>query len=110
MPAFRAAVIGCGFFGRFHLHSWRDLGPNGVQLSAICDTDPARAEAAAKEFGVPSWYSDPAAMLATESLDLVDIATRMDTHRELAEMSIAAAFRPSCRNRWHRAGMIAWQW
>ena len=105
MPAFRTAVIGCGFFGRFHLHSWRDLKSAGVQLSAICDADPARAEAAAREFGVPNWYSDPAKMLAAESLDLVDIATRMDTHRKLVEMSVSAGIPTVVQKpmapRWH---------
>lgn len=77
-------IIGCGFFAANHLHSWRELAREGAALAAVCDLDPAKASAAAQSFGVPKWYTDPAQMLAEERLDLLDIITRMDTHRELA--------------------------
>ncbi len=81
-------VVGCGFFARNHLSSWRDLAGEGAALAAVCDIDPAKASAAAEVFGVPRWYSDPERMLAEERLGLVDIATRMDTHRELVGRAI----------------------
>jgi D-apiose dehydrogenase len=83
------ALIGCGFFAANHLHAWRDLAPEGANLVAVCDIDPAKAEAAAKRFGVPHWYTDAAEMFAAEKLDLVDIATRMDTHRALVELAVS---------------------
>lgn len=86
----RVALVGCGFFARNHLHSWRDLGAGGAELVAVCDIDPAKAEAAAREFGAPHWYTDMDAMLSAERIDLLDIATRMDTHRVLVEKAIAA--------------------
>ena len=82
------ALIGCGFFAANHLHAWRDLAADGANLVAVCDIDPAKAEAAAKRFGVPRWYADAAEMLAAEKIDLVDITTRMDTHRALVEMAV----------------------
>lgn len=85
----RVALVGCGFFARNHLFSWKDLAAEGAELVAVCDIDPKKAEAAAKEFGVPHWYSDMDAMLAAEKIDLLDIATRMDTHRALVEKAIA---------------------
>ena len=42
---------------------------------------------------MPHWYSDVDAMLAAEKIDLIDIVTRMDTHRALVEKTIAT---------WHR--------
>lgn len=90
LPAVRVALVGCGFFARNHLHSWQDLRAEGVELVAVCDIDPAKAEAAAREFGVPHWYTDLAGMLAAERIDLLDIATRMDTHRVLVEKAVAA--------------------
>ncbi|WP_373504776.1 Gfo/Idh/MocA family protein [Aestuariivirga sp.] len=81
-------MVGCGFYAQNHLHAWAALKPEGGILSAVCDRDAARAEAAGKTFGVP-WFTDMAQMLDTVKIDLVDIATRMDTHRELA--AIAAA-------------------
>jgi D-apiose dehydrogenase len=83
----RVGVIGCGFYAQNHLHSWRDLAPEGAQLAAVCDVDPAKAKAAGEAFGVP-WYSDAASMLEMQDLGLVDIVTRQDTHRTLAELTI----------------------
>ena len=82
-------VVGCGFFARNHLHSWQDLAAEGAELIAVCDIDPAKAAATAKAFGVPRWYRDPAKMFEDEELGLVDIVTRMDTHRQLVGQAIA---------------------
>ena len=81
------ALIGCGFYAQNHLNSWRDLAAKGADLAAVCDTDRAKAEAAGKTFGVP-FYTDAAAMLDAENLALVDIVTRHETHRPLAELTI----------------------
>jgi len=81
-------LIGCGFFARNHLNAWRDLAEQGAKLTAVCDIDPARAKAAAQEFGAARWYGDAAEMFARETLDLVDIATRMDSHRTLVELAM----------------------
>ncbi|TPI63794.1 Gfo/Idh/MocA family oxidoreductase [Mesorhizobium sp. B3-1-3] len=84
----RIGVIGCGFFAQNHLHSWRDLAETGAQLAAVCDVDAGKARAAGEQFGVP-FYSDAESMLEAERLDVVDIVTRHDTHRLLAEIAIA---------------------
>jgi predicted dehydrogenase len=84
----RVGLIGCGFFARNHLYSWKDLAPAGADLVAVCDTDPAKAKAAAEAFEVGAWYTDAEAMFRAENLGLVDIVTRMDTHRALAELAI----------------------
>ena len=76
----RVAVIGCGFFAQNHLNGWRDLAVEGVELVAVCDIDPKKAEAAAKAFGVPRFYTDADALLEKEQLDFVDIVTRMESH------------------------------
>lgn len=84
----RIGVIGCGFYAQNHLNSWRDLAPDGAVLAAVCDIDAAKAKAAGESFGTP-WYTDVEKMLAAEKLDAVDIVTRQDTHRALAETAIA---------------------
>jgi D-apiose dehydrogenase len=85
MGVLRGGVIGCGFFGRNHLHGWREV--EGAEIAAVCDRDRARAEAAAAEFGVPAVYDDPEAMLRAETLDFVDVVTSPDTHRPLVELA-----------------------
>lgn len=84
----RAGVIGCGFYAQNHLNSWRELATEGATLTAVCDVDPAKAKAAGETFGVP-FYTDAAAMLAEQKLDLADIVTRHHTHRPLAELTVS---------------------
>ena len=85
----RGALIGCGFFAQNHLNAWRDMKAEGVELVAVCDIDPAKAEAAAAAFGIPRHYTDAAALFAAEPLDFVDIATRMETHQDLVQLAVA---------------------
>ena len=93
-------VIGCGFFARNHLNAWRDLKSEGIDLVAVCDVDAGKAEAAAREFGVPNWYVDAENMLFKEKLGLVDIVTQMRTHQPLVNLTHrATASRRSCRSR-----------
>lgn len=84
----RVGLVGCGFYAQNHLNAWRDLKQEGALLSAVCDMDPAKAKAASESFSVP-WYTDVAAMLDAIPLDAVDIVTRQDTHRAIAETTIA---------------------
>lgn len=83
----RIGVIGCGFYAPNHLHAWAALGDEGATLAAVCDRDPAVAERTGRTFGVPS-YTDAAAMLDAEGIELADIVTRHETHRPLAELTI----------------------
>jgi predicted dehydrogenase len=45
----RGALIGCGFFAANHMRAWADL--SGAGIVAVCDRDPAKADAFAAEFG-----------------------------------------------------------
>jgi predicted dehydrogenase len=89
----RVAQIGCGFYGQNHLRAWRDLAAEGAELVAVCDLDASKARTAGEAFGI-AWYVDAAKMIAEQKPDLVDIATRMETHRALtalaAERGVAA--------------------
>jgi predicted dehydrogenase len=89
----KGALIGCGFFAQNHLNAWRDMRADGVELVAVCDIDPAKAKAAAETFGVAHSYTDPKALFAAERLDFVDIATRMDTHKDLVLLAVAHGIR-----------------
>ncbi len=89
------ALVGCGFFARHHLHAWGML--EAADIVAVCDLDEARAEAYAREFGVPRFYSDVEAMLEQEDLDFVDIATQANTHQALVEMVAARGLNAICQ-------------
>jgi predicted dehydrogenase len=81
-------VIGCGFFAQNHLHAWTDLASKGVEIAAVCDVDEAKARAAAEKFGVRNWYKDAETMFRQERLDLVDIVTRVETHRDVVGLAV----------------------
>jgi predicted dehydrogenase len=83
------AVVGCGFFAQNHLNAWRDLKRKGVELVAVCDIDKSKAEAAAKNFDVPKAYADLDEMLAKEKIGLIDIVTRVETHKEQVLKTVA---------------------
>lgn len=87
-PRIAVGVIGCGYWAQRQLAAWRDLAVYGADLVAVCDVDEAKARAAADRFGARP-FTDAQAMLQAVPLGLVDIATRMDTHRPLAEAAIA---------------------
>jgi predicted dehydrogenase len=89
----RGGLIGCGFFARNHLAAWRDLGVEIV----LCDRALDKAQALAREFGAPAVHSDAAEMIAQERLDFVDIATTVESHRQLVEMCAAAGLPTICQ-------------
>ncbi len=86
MSSFRGALIGCGFFARNHMHGWAATG--GADIIAVCDRDPAKAAAFARDFGAEA-HTDAAAMLAAIRPDFVDVATTVETHRPLVELALA---------------------
>jgi len=76
-----AAVIGCGDISSVHLGALSTM--QDVRLAAVCDTDPARLEAAKAARGVPG-YADYLAMLEEVRPDVVHICTPHHLHASLA--------------------------
>ena len=79
----KLAVIGCGFFAQNHLNAWKEIPE--VELVAVCDAVPAKAEAAAQKFGARA-YTDPQMMLQHEQIDFVDVVTNVADHRAVVEL------------------------
>jgi predicted dehydrogenase len=82
----RLGLIGCGFYAQNHLHAWRDLQSEGVELVAVCDLDEKKSIQAATKFKAVG-YTDAASMLDEQKLDLVDITTQMGSHNSLAALA-----------------------
>jgi predicted dehydrogenase len=87
MAKLRIAGIGAGYFSRFHLEGWRDT-PD-AEVVGWCDTDAERAQALAREFGIPRVCTDAAAMLGTLRPGLVDIVTPPPAHAALVALAHA---------------------
>lgn len=87
--AFRGVLIGCGFFARNHMAAWAELP--GAEIVAVCDQDAEKARAYARDFGIPRWGVEAAALLAEVRPDFVDIATTVGSHRALVELAARQA-------------------
>ncbi|MEO1274513.1 MAG: Gfo/Idh/MocA family oxidoreductase [Pseudomonadota bacterium] len=87
VPPIRVAVIGAGYFGRFHHDAWSRMPE--VTLAAVCERDPERARAVAEDYGAPGQplpvFSDVRAMLEAVQPDLVDITAPPAAHLPLLE-------------------------
>lgn len=85
MKTLRAAVIGVGYLGNFHVQKY--LALDGVELTAIVETDPQRRAEIEHKYGVRG-YADYRDILAT--VDLVSIVVPPDRHFEVAYACIDA--------------------
>ncbi len=95
MTAKRVAVIGGGYFGRFHLDAWSRM--SGVTCEAVADLNPDTAKAAAEEFGFGSWYTDAETMLAGVRPDIIDITTPPHTHFDLIRKAASDGVAIQCQ-------------
>ena len=101
MTKLRVATIGAGYFSAFHHDAWARL--ENVDLVAVADLDPAKAEAFAQRFAVPRAYSDVARMLDEVQPDLVDIATPPPTHLALIQATMARRVATICQKAFCRS-------
>ena len=76
-----AAVIGCGDVSAVHLRAIEKLA--GAELVGVCDTDPARAAAAAQRYGAP-WFADHRQLLGSVRPDVVHVCTPHHQHVAVA--------------------------
>ena len=91
----RFAIFGAGFWARYQLAAWREVP--GAEPIALYNRTRAKAEALAREFGVPAVYDDPEALLATERLDFADIITDPDTHGRFVGLAAARGLPVICQ-------------
>ena len=83
--AFRVALVGCGRISKNHLEAIDQI--DGLELVAVCDTDPERAERVGTDWKVKHFTSYEK-MLKETKADVVTIATPSGLH---AEQGVAAA-------------------
>lgn len=75
--AHKAALVGCGDVSVVHFEALENV--DGVELVAVCDTDPGTASRSSQQQGVPG-YTNLAEMLEKERPDVVHVATPHDQH------------------------------
>ncbi len=84
----RAAVIGTGFVGPFHVDAIRRTGYADVDV--IVGSDPERTARRAQGLGVGRWTTDAASAIADLDIDVVHVCTPNDTHVALARAVLDA--------------------
>lgn len=95
MTPLRFAIFGTGFWSRFQLAAWRELG--GVECVALYNRTRSKAEALAAAFGVPAVYDDPEALLDRERPDFVDIITDVDSHARFVRLAAERGIPAVCQ-------------
>ncbi|MDU6924324.1 Gfo/Idh/MocA family protein [Franconibacter helveticus] len=81
-------IIGAGFIGPAHIEALRRLG--NVSVVALCDSNPASAQAHAAQLHVPHAYSDVAAFLQHPGLHAVHNCTPNHLHAAINRQIIQA--------------------
>ena len=84
----RVGILGYGAIG--HEHNKAIQAVDGLELAAICDTNPERIEAARSLAPEVAAHNDGEALLADPDVDLVIVSTWPSTHAEWALAALRA--------------------
>ncbi len=87
MNPLRIGVVGCGNISRQYFNKARELA--AIEVTACADLNPARAEAAAQEHGIPKACSVDE-LISAKDVDLVLNLTIPAAHAEVAHRAIGA--------------------
>ena len=93
MKTLNIGMVGYGFMGRTHSNAFLKVNnffdlPYRPVLKTVCARNADRARAFAEKWGYASVESDWRALVQSADIDLIDIASPNDTHKEIA---VAAA-------------------
>ena len=97
----RVGMVGYGFMGMAHAHAWRtahrffDL-PLTPELTALAGRNAARVSEAADRQGWASSETDWHRLVERDDIDLIDICTPGDTHRDIAIAALEAGKHVLC--------------
>jgi predicted dehydrogenase len=88
-------MIGYGFMGRAHSNAFRKVGnffplEHEIVLKAACARSEDKARAFADNWGYESIETDWRKLVERPDIDVIDIASPNDTHREIALAAAAA--------------------
>ncbi|HEX76726.1 MAG TPA: Gfo/Idh/MocA family oxidoreductase [Dehalococcoidia bacterium] len=89
-PPLNVGIIGCGFIAQ-SIHIPSLVKCKGAKLVAVCDKNEELAKNVAKTFNINKHYSDVSEMLSSETLDIVDVCTSIDTHAPLSIQAMEAS-------------------
>lgn len=102
MKTYRVGVIGYGFMGKTHTHSYKTIPlyysnlPFTIKLEGICDTVPGVAADACEMQGYAYSTEDPDVILHDPNIDIVSICTPNAFHKDLVLKALKAGKHVYC--------------
>ena len=81
----RVAVFGCGFWARYQIAGWREVG--GAEVVALYNRTRSKAEKLGAELGIAAIYDDAEELLRRENVDVVDVITDVETHAKFVHLA-----------------------
>ncbi len=94
-PPLRLAVIGCGFWARYQIAGWREVG--GVEVAALYNRTLSKAQALGAELGIAAVYDDAETLLRQEAVDAVDVITDVETHAKFVHLAVSRGLPVICQ-------------
>ena len=85
MIPLKFAILGAGFWSRFQLSAWKEL--EGAECVAVYNRTRSKAEALARDLGIPAVYDDPEALIREARPDFLDVITDVDTHAPFVRLA-----------------------
>ena len=97
----RVGMVGYKFMGKAHSHAYKDVGmffdmDADYVMKAICGRNEQGVREAAARFGWESWETDWRRLVARDDIDMIDINTPNDSHKEIALAAIASGKHVLC--------------
>src|SRR4051794_33111350 len=100
-PLMRVAMVGYAFMGAAHSQAWRNAHrffdlPAVPQLAVLCGRDASAVGAAAERLGWEETAGDWREVVERDDIDVIDISSPGNTHRDIAIAALAAGKHVLC--------------
>ncbi|MCW4016409.1 MAG: Gfo/Idh/MocA family oxidoreductase [Candidatus Bathyarchaeota archaeon] len=80
-------IVGCGFISGIHVNAWKDAKQKVV---AVCDLNEKAAIKFAKDWNIPSYYTNVSEMLKKEKLSAISVCVPPKFHASVAIEALEA--------------------
>jgi len=94
MNKLRTAFIGVGGIAQARLRALQEV--DNVEVAAVCDIIPERAEQTAARWGIDRWYVDYHEMIAKEDIEAVSVCTYNQAHAQPTIDALEAGLHVLC--------------
>jgi len=100
-PTMRVAMVGYAFMGAAHSQAWRNAHrffdlPAVPELAVLCGRDASAVGEAADRLGWRETSTDWREVVGRDDIDVVDVSSPGDTHRDIALAALAAGKHVLC--------------